>query len=293
MRHGVLVLPEHRWVDAQRIWRHVEELGFDHAWTYDHLMWRWLRAEPWFGSVPTLTAAAAATSRLRLGMLVTGPDFRHPVPFAKDVMTLDDVSQGRMVCGLGAGAGGFDAEVLGAPALDGRARARRFTEFVELTDGLLRDPVTDHEGEFFTAREAHMHPGCLQRPRVPFAVAATGPRAMRVAARHADTWVTAGAPARFDAQRIEHVLPDLRKQSEAFDDACVAEGRDPKGVDRLFLAGATVGGVLDSVEAYQHAAGALDEIGFTDLVVHRPRPAGPYAGDPAVLEDVAREVLGR
>src|SRR3954447_15366813 len=93
-RVGVVVLPQQRWTQARERWRAVEELGFDAAWTYDHLAWRDLADEPWFAPVPTLTAAATVTSRVRLGTWVASPNYRHPVPFAKDLMTLDDVSGG-------------------------------------------------------------------------------------------------------------------------------------------------------------------------------------------------------
>ena len=81
MRLGVLILPEDPWPDARRKWQRAEQLGFDHAWTYDHLAWRGLRDSPWFGAVPTLAAAAAVTSTIRLGTLVASPEVRHPVPF--------------------------------------------------------------------------------------------------------------------------------------------------------------------------------------------------------------------
>src|SRR5207244_4600433 len=106
MRIGVLILPELPWSTAQSLWRRAEELGFDHAWTYDHLAWRSLRDEPWFGAVPTLTAAATATTRIRIGPLVASANFRHPVSFAKELLTLDDISGGRLTVGLGAGGEG-------------------------------------------------------------------------------------------------------------------------------------------------------------------------------------------
>ena len=67
MRLGVLVLPEHRWTMASPIWRRADELGFDHAWTYDHIAWGPMRDSPWFSAIPTLTAAALGTTRIRLG----------------------------------------------------------------------------------------------------------------------------------------------------------------------------------------------------------------------------------
>ena len=97
MRLGVIVLPEQRWSDAQHRWRKLDEWGFDSAWAYDHLSWRSLADGPWFATVPTLTAAATVTSRIRLGTFVASPNFRHPVPFAKELMSLDDISDGRFV----------------------------------------------------------------------------------------------------------------------------------------------------------------------------------------------------
>src|SRR5712691_6295579 len=100
MRIGVLILPDFRWSTAQNAWRRAEELGFAHAWTYDHLAWRTLRDAPWFAALPTLTAAASVTTTIRLGTLVASANFRHPVAFAKELMTLDDISGGRLTVGL-------------------------------------------------------------------------------------------------------------------------------------------------------------------------------------------------
>jgi len=95
MRVGVVILPEYPWAEAAHRWQAVEELGFDHAWTYDHLAWRSLADGPWYGTVPTLAAAATVTSRIGLGTWVLSPNFRHPVPWAREVMALDDLSGGR------------------------------------------------------------------------------------------------------------------------------------------------------------------------------------------------------
>lgn len=71
MRLSTVILPIHRWSEGRKVWQRAEELGFHAAYTYGHLAWRTFRDGPWFGAVPTLTAAAAATDRLRLGTLVT------------------------------------------------------------------------------------------------------------------------------------------------------------------------------------------------------------------------------
>ena len=103
MRFGIVILPQYDWPEAARRWRGAEELGFDHAWTYDHLSWRGLAGERWHATIPTLTAAAMVTERIRLGTFVASPNYRHPVPFAKDVASVDQVSGGRMLLGVGSG----------------------------------------------------------------------------------------------------------------------------------------------------------------------------------------------
>ena len=290
MRYGIVILPEARWPVARTWWRLAEEFGFDHAWTHDHLMWRWLREEPWFGCLPTLTAAATVTSRIGLGTLVATPEYRHPVTFAKEMMTLDDISSGRLLCGLGSGAGGYDERVLGSTPLTPRQRQDRFEEFVELTDRLLRGPETDYRGSWYAAHGAQMRPGCLQRPRVPLVVAAAGPRSMRLAVRYADIWLTNGTPGRFDTLPYRQALPLLRRQSAALEDACAEAGRDPATLRRMLVTGSTTGGVLASVAAFEDAAGLFAEAGFTDLVVNWPRDTHPYKGEMAVLERVAEKL---
>ena len=101
MRIGVVTLPELPWREARARWKALEDMGFAHGWTYDHLAWRTLADRPWYGTVPTLTAAAAVTTTLRIGTWVTSPNYRHPVTLAKDLMTLDDVSDGRVSAGIG------------------------------------------------------------------------------------------------------------------------------------------------------------------------------------------------
>ena len=146
MRVGIIILPDQPWAVARERWRRAEEYGFHTAWTYDHLGWRDLVDGPWFDAVPTLTAAATVTGRIRLGTMVASANFRHPVTFAREVTALDDVSGGRLVLGLGAGGAGFDELVLGAAALTPRQRADRFGEFATLLDLLLREDRVTWEG---------------------------------------------------------------------------------------------------------------------------------------------------
>ncbi|MEX2207323.1 MAG: LLM class flavin-dependent oxidoreductase [Myxococcota bacterium] len=272
-----MILPEERWSAARDRWRAAEDLGFHHAWTYDHLTWRTFRDKIWFGAVPTLAAAAETTSRLRLGTLVASPNFRHPVPFAKELMTLDDISNGRFTLGLGAGSDGFDALALGTKPWLPRERADRFEEFVALLDQLLKEPATTYEGRYYSAHEARGVPGCVQQPRLPFAIAATGPRGMRLAARYGEIWVTV------DSRGAG------REEVSRLDEICLEMGRDPTSLRRLALLGFRER-PLESIEAFRDVLGRHAGLGFTDLVLHWPRSDEPFRNDRAVLEQIASEV---
>jgi alkanesulfonate monooxygenase SsuD/methylene tetrahydromethanopterin reductase-like flavin-dependent oxidoreductase (luciferase family) len=286
VRLGVVILPELRWTSAQSQWTRAEELGFDHAWTYDHLAWRSLRDSPWFGAIPTLTAAALSTKRIRLGTLVASPNFRHPVPFAKELMTLDDVCGGRLTLGVGSGGEGWDATMLGQAAWSRAERAERFLEFVELLDRLLREPAASYRGRFYSAEEARTYPGCVQRPRIPFAVAAAGPRAMRLAATFGQSWVTTGDPRRQPAADVPAGVRVVRDQIARLEELCSHAGRDPESLGRLVLTGPLLDPGLGSVEEFADTVGRYEEIGVTDLVVHWPRSEEPYAGDLETFEGI-------
>jgi alkanesulfonate monooxygenase SsuD/methylene tetrahydromethanopterin reductase-like flavin-dependent oxidoreductase (luciferase family) len=287
VRIGIVILPELRWAEAQHRWRRAEEYGFDHAWTYDHLGWRDLVDGPWFDAVPTLTAAATVTSRIRLGTLVASANFRHPVHFAREVTALDDISGGRLLLGLGSGGLGFDSEVLGRPPIGPRERVDRFGEFVELLDRLLTSDRTTWEGEHYSAVDARSTPGSVQQPRVPFVVAANGPRSMAIAARFGQAWITTGGK----TDDLEAWWRSVGELSERFTAALDGAGRAPEGVDRHLLLDAAPRYSLSSVDAFTEAVGRARELGFTDAITHWPRPSSWYTGDESVLEEVATTVL--
>ncbi|MGW4705356.1 LLM class flavin-dependent oxidoreductase [Streptomyces sp. NPDC004285] len=291
MRLSTVILPIHRWSEGQKIWRRAEDLGFHAAYTYDHLSWRSFRDGPWFGALPTLTAAATATERLRLGTLVTSPNFRHPVTLAKELITLDDVSGGRITLGIGAGGNGFDATALGQEAWTPKERADRFGEFVALLDRLLTEDAVTERGTFYSADEARNVPGCVQRPRLPFAVAATGPRGLRLAARYGRAWVTTGDPKLYEEGTPEQSVAALRGQVEKLGKACAESGRDVAGLDKILLTGFTPDRArpLESVDAFVDFAGRHRELGFTELVIHWPIADSDFAADQTVFEKIATE----
>jgi alkanesulfonate monooxygenase SsuD/methylene tetrahydromethanopterin reductase-like flavin-dependent oxidoreductase (luciferase family) len=292
VRFGVIILPELPWTRAQTLWQRAEELGFDHAWTYDHLAWSSLGDSPWYGAIPTLTAAATVTERIRLGPLVASPNFRHPVAFAKELIALDDISGGRITVGIGAGGRGWDAGMLGTALGSLGERAARFSEFVELTDLLLREPAVSYQGRFYTADGARTYPGCVQSPRIPFVIAATGPKSMRVAATLGQAWVTTGEGGSRSRVGTDQGVRLVCQELALLEEACDRIGRDPASIERFVVTGPLVDPGLESVEMFRDTAGRYEEAGVTDFVVHWPRPTEPYAGDVATFECIFSETYG-
>ena len=288
VRFGVVILADQRWEQAARRWQLAEDYGFDHAWTYDHLGWRNLVDGPWFDAIPTLTAAAMVTSRIKLGTLVASPNFRHPVSFARQLTALDDITDGRFLLGLGAGAGGasFDAAVLGKPPLTPRERVDQFAEFTELLDLLLREDGVTWRGTYYAAVDARNLPGCVQRPRIPFVVAANGRRSIGIAARFGEGWVTTGTP----ADGLPGWWQSVANAAGRLDEALAAVGREPGEMRRYLSLDASGTFALTSAEYFEDAAGRAAELGFTDVITHWPRPSGWYAGDESVLETVAARI---
>lgn len=288
MRFGIVILPQFDWPEAAHHWRAAEDYGFDHAWTYDHLAWRSLAGERWHATVPTLTAAAMVTERIGLGTFVAHPNYRHPVPFAKDVATLDQISGGRVLLGVGSGGTGFDAAVLGQAPLTPRQRADRYDEFVRRLDTLLRfeEPGSggiSFDGDWFTAVGARMVGAPAQRPRTPLHLAANGPRGLALVAELADGWITTGG----DDDGTDAWWGQVATLSARLDDACDAAGRPREGLARTLSFDSEARTSLASVDAFEDAVGRARELGFTDVVAHWPRPQGIYAAEERVLDEVA------
>ncbi|MCW2811657.1 MAG: class flavin-dependent oxidoreductase [Friedmanniella sp.] len=286
MRIGLVLLPELDWTADRLRWQRVEALGFPHAWTYDHLAWRSLADGPWHATIPTLTAAALSTSTLRLGTWVTTPNFRHPVPLAKDLMTLDNLAGGRLSVGLGAGAPGYDASVLDQPALSLGQRGQRFTEFVTLLDRLLSQDRTTWSGNWFSAVDARMMPGPVQRPRPPFVVAANGPRGMRLAQQFG-SWVTTGTADR-DAD-TDTWWEGVRVAGDQFEELLAARSGPAPAPDRYLNLELRTGAVT-SVERLRDDVGRAAALGFTDVVYAYPRPGKPFRAPESLLDVMAGEL---
>jgi alkanesulfonate monooxygenase SsuD/methylene tetrahydromethanopterin reductase-like flavin-dependent oxidoreductase (luciferase family) len=280
MRFGITILPEHRWSAAAPLWRRAQELGFDHAWTYDHLVWAGLPDSPWFGALPTLTAAAGVTDRIRLGTFVSSPNYRHPYAFARDLLAVEDISGGRLICGLGTG-GDLDAQILGEQR-PLKERVDRFHEFLEALDRLLREDHVDLDGRFYRTVDARTLPGPLQQPRIPFVIAANGPRALRLAASHGQGWTTFG----LGGDTLDDWWEGIATLCSRLD-AVEAEARREQPLDRYLSLDGAPRFSLESADLFEDMVGRARGLGFSDVITHWPRGEGVYAGSEDVLEEVA------
>jgi len=288
MRLSTLILPVYSWSDGRAVWERAEQLGFHGAYTYDHLSWRTFRDRPWFGTVPTLAAAATATETIRLGTMVTNPNFRHPVTLAKDLMTLDDISGGRLTLGIGAGASGFDATVLGNTPWSPRERSDRFGEFLPLLSMLLQQDTTTSHGNYYSAVGARNSPGCTQKPRIPFYVAATGPRGLHLTARYGQGWAT-DLDATSTNISVDDGLRIVKSRLDKLTTACGVAGRDVAELEKVLIHGSSPAHPMTSVDAFVDWAGRHAQLGISEVVVHWPIPDSVFDCDAAVFEKIATE----
>ncbi len=289
MRVSTVILPIYGRNEGREVWRRAETLGFHAGYTYDHLTWQSFRERPWFGAIPTLAAAATVTERLRIGTLVTSPNFRHPVTLAKELLSLDHLSEGRLVAGIGAGGTGFDATALGQEPWTPHERADRLGEFVGLLDQLLTHSSASVQGRHYSAVEARTVPRCVQQPRVPFLIAATGRRGLALAAASGQGWVTYGDPAGPAAGTPGTAVDVVRSQIARLRAACAEAARPFESIDRVLLQGLTSERPLDSVDAFVDWAGRYRALGITEVVLHWPVADSVFDSDPATFERIALE----
>jgi alkanesulfonate monooxygenase SsuD/methylene tetrahydromethanopterin reductase-like flavin-dependent oxidoreductase (luciferase family) len=291
MRVGVLMLPTDPWPESLARARRIEAMGYDHLWTYDHLSWRRYRGRPWFSALPWLTGVAGATERIRLGTMVASPNLRHPVTLAQDAITLDHVSNGRLILGVGAGGIGFDATVFGHEALARSELVARLTEFVELLSRLLTEDLVSYDGTYYAVVDACVQPAAVQVPRIPLAIAAGGNKALELTARHADAWITFGDTMNGD-RSVTGTADAVRAQIRVLEDACAAIDRDPTTIRRIFLIDNADERPLASVSAFGDFVGRYREFGFTDVVFHHPRADDPVWNEPEqIVEEIATGLL--
>ena len=251
------------WAEMQERALHVEAAGFDSLWLVDHLMFRrresTMNRQADTGQVTTasaerpewvgvwecwtiLSALAAVTSRLELGTLVTCTAYRNPALLAKIADTVDEISGGRVVLGLGAGDHESEFATFGYPW---DRRVSRFEEALHIVVPLLREGRVDFEGMFYQARECELRPRGPRTQGPPILIGARvgSPRMLRLCATHADQWNGWIAYGRSDPDEVAPMR-------EAVDNACYEVGRDPSTLGRTLTVGAAMlGRRLGSADA--------------------------------------------
>lgn len=286
LRLGVILPQTSPWADWSRDLRDLEEMGYDVAYVYDHLTHptapgRWLA-----DGFATLSAAAAVTQRIGLGTLVASATLRSPVALARLAGTVQDVSGGRFVLGLGAGsplcALADRGETLTPPQMFARLR--------DTVEGLAAVWAgrTEWAGNTTSFSGLETLPSAPGTSRPPLLLAAHGPRALRLAVAHADRWNTYGGPG---SSRLaaDDFWSTVGEQLETLDVACAEAGRDPASLPRSLLLGFGSVHPTASAAAYREAITRAEDRGFDEIQVYAPgyEPFGNAAS-----RDVHEQVLG-
>lgn len=213
------------WEEMRSLWQEVDTLGFDTAWVFDHFL-------PIF-SDPTgpcmegwtaLSALAMATRTVRLGIMVTGNTYRNPAVLAKTATTVDIISGGRLILGMGGGWFEREHDAFGMPFPSVGERLGRLDESLTLMKQLWTQDTTRFAGKYYQLQDAPFLPKSVQKPHPPILVGASGEQvALGIVARHADMWNTFGSPDVF-----RHKIARLTEH-------CQRIGRDPDSIEKSVL----------------------------------------------------------
>lgn len=243
-------------------WKRFEELGYESAWLCDHYIQPSHPDGPYFEGWTLLAALAARTERIRLGVLVSSNTFRHPALLAKEAVTVDHVSNGRLELGLGAGWYVPEHEKFGLDFPPPAELVERFREAVEIVDSLCRNDLTTYPGKHYHLTDAPGRPGPVQKPRPPFTLGGHGPKMLRIIAQYADTWNSFGTPAQ------------MKERNAILDERCQEIGRDPATLRRSLYAWASMmpADPWSSVDAFQDMVGRYQEVGIDEFIVDAPAP---------------------
>ena len=223
MRFGVDIAQQRmEWDDLLGRVRLCEDLGFDGVWGFDHFV-------PMYGEGPgncfegmtTLAGLASATSRIRLGLLVTGVTYRHPSVLAAQAVTVDHASHGRLELALGAAWHETEHHQLGIDFPPLAERFDRLEDCMEIFTRLFTGEVVDYQGHVFSLAGAQLRPTPVQQPHPPLWIGGSGRRrTLPLVARYADVWHCYQSPDAF------------RELSAAVDELATAAGRDPASITR-------------------------------------------------------------
>ncbi|MCG3221093.1 MAG: LLM class flavin-dependent oxidoreductase [Candidatus Heimdallarchaeota archaeon] len=290
LRFGVATVQNDTWESILERSLLIERLGFDSIWFPDHFLHWNKRMMPFFEVWSILAALATQTSKIRIGTLVTNMNWRHPAWFAKQVLTVDHLSRGRLELGLGSGgASVFEYSMTGIKKLEPSERVRRFREYIEIIDHLLRNPSTTYNGEYFQLEEAIMQPEPVQKPRPPLTIGAHRPLMLKIAAQYADTWNTLG-----DLISNDESMEAIRKRHSLLDKYCKEINRDTQTLKRSFLLYETKAihnfsemVLYESKERIRDLVERCFDLGFTEIIIPYPL----VEEEVPVFEEIANDVI--
>ena len=292
LRFQVLCLPNVPWDVLKERFVRLDQLGIEAAALPDHFVDWTNPPSPWFESWTALTGLAQATTSIRLSSCVTQIPFRNPALFARQALTLDHISHGRLEIGLGTGLVHDPSYgMIGIPDWEPNERVARLAEYVEIVDRLLRDEVTSFAGDFYRVAGAIMNPRPVQSPRPPIMIGALGPVMMRHAARYADTWNSLSFQESFEDQ-----VDETRRRATLMDEVCASIGREPATLRRsytMFDARARPRGgsidYFDSPDRFEDMVGRIIELGMDEIGLYYPLDERQVA----TFERIATDVLPR
>jgi F420-dependent oxidoreductase-like protein len=226
---GIKTAPQHEasYGGIARVWREADTIPeLDHAWLWDHMLP--LGGDPWGACLENWTllgALAAQTNRLQVGHLVTSNLYRSPPVLAKMATTVDIISRGRLVLGIGAGWSSPEQDAYGAPRLSAEERVGRLAEACQIIRRAWTEAVFDFDGRYYQLRGVYAEPKPVRSPHPPILIGGKGERrTLRVVAEHADIW-------NFSASR-EDATAEFTRFNRVLDAHCRAIGRDPRAISR-------------------------------------------------------------
>jgi F420-dependent oxidoreductase-like protein len=271
LRFGLKLSGQDTTVEALRtVWKIADEAGFDHVWDFDHLasIGDGGPDRPIFEGWTLQAAMAQATKRLRIGCLVTGNTYRHPVLLAKQAVTVDHLSGGRLEFGIGAAWAEIEHSMYGIEGLD--HRVGRLSESLQIIKSLWTQDRTNFQGRYYHFNDAIANPKPVQKPYPPIWIGASGESTLRLVARHADVWNAAGGG---ETEKMKEMIAKL-------EDACGAIGRNASEIRRSLQFGWDG---ADRALLLEESARFL-ELGFTEQVIYLRGPdPGAVAGKVADL----------
>jgi alkanesulfonate monooxygenase SsuD/methylene tetrahydromethanopterin reductase-like flavin-dependent oxidoreductase (luciferase family) len=271
LRFGAIVLQDTSWDEQVSRWQQAEKMGFDNLWIADHFVNYMAPSDPWFESWTLLAAMAANTKSIRIGTLVTAIPWRNPAFLAKQALTVDHISNGRLELGMGAGTPGHiepGYKMTGIADWPPAERVERFREVVQIVDQLLQNSVSSYDGQYYNLKDTAMSPASIQKPRPPITIGALGPKMLKITAQYADTWNTFGG----HSGTVDEIFEDVRQGNDKLNQYCQEIERDPTTLRRSLLLFGSVAEACygSSLDAFYEIIGKYQEIGFSDFILYYP-----------------------